>query len=56
MSKSLGNYITLKEVYSKYHPDVLRLLVLFTHYRSPLDFSWEKMEETKKAYERLKVL
>ncbi|MFN3975731.1 MAG: cysteine--tRNA ligase [Aquificaceae bacterium] len=53
MSKSLGNYITLKEVYSKYHPDVLRLLVLFTHYRSPLDFSWEKMEETKRAYERL---
>lgn len=53
MSKSLGNYITLREVYSKYHPDVLRLLVLFTHYRSPLDFSWEKMEETKRAYERL---
>jgi len=53
MSKSLGNYITLKEVYSKYHTDILRLLVLFTHYRSPLDFSWEKMEETKRAYERL---
>ncbi|MCX8059969.1 MAG: cysteine--tRNA ligase, partial [Aquificaceae bacterium] len=53
MSKSLGNYVTLKEVYSRYHPDVLRLLVLFTHYRSPLDFSWEKMEETKRAYERL---
>ncbi|MCS7278150.1 MAG: cysteine--tRNA ligase, partial [Aquificaceae bacterium] len=53
MSKSLGNYITLKEVYSRYHPDILRLLVLFTHYRSPLDFSWEKMEETKRAYERL---
>lgn len=53
MSKSLGNYITLKEIYSKYHPDVLRLLVLFTHYRSPLDFSWDKMEETKRAYERL---
>ncbi len=54
MSKSLGNYITLKEVYTKYHPDILRLLVLFTHYRSPLDFSWEKMEETKRAYERIK--
>jgi len=54
MSKSLGNYITLKEIYSKYDPDVLRLLVLSVHYRSPLDFSWEKMEETKKAYERLK--
>ncbi|WP_461829936.1 cysteine--tRNA ligase, partial [Aquifex sp.] len=54
MSKSLGNYVTLREVYTKYHPDILRLLVLFTHYRSPLDFSWEKMEETLKAYERLK--
>ncbi|MBX0313062.1 MAG: cysteine--tRNA ligase [Sulfurihydrogenibium sp.] len=54
MSKSLGNYITLKEVYSKYEPDILRLLVLSVHYRSPLDFSWDKMEETKKAYERLK--
>ncbi len=54
MSKSLGNYITLREIYSKYHPDVLRLLVLFTHYRSPLDFSWEKMEETQRAYNRIK--
>ncbi len=54
MSKSLGNYVTLKEIYTKYHPDILRLLVLFTHYRSPLDFSWDKMEETQRAYERLK--
>lgn len=54
MSKSLGNYITMKEIHSKYEPDILRLLVLSVHYRSPLDFSWEKMEETKKAYERLK--
>lgn len=54
MSKSLGNYVTLKEIYTKYHPDILRLLVLLTHYRSPLDFSWEKMEETQRAYERLK--
>ncbi|MCS7170686.1 MAG: cysteine--tRNA ligase [Aquificaceae bacterium] len=53
MSKSLGNYVTLRDVYGRYHPDILRLLVLFTHYRSPLDFSWEKMEETKRAYERL---
>ena len=54
MSKSLGNYITLKEIYQKYHPDVLRLLVLSVHYRSPLDFSWEKLKEIKKAYDRLK--
>ncbi len=54
MSKSLGNFVTLKEIYQKYHPDVLRLLVFLTHYRSPLDFSFEKMEETKRAYERIK--
>ncbi len=54
MSKSLGNYVTLREIYTRYHPDVLRLLVLFTHYRSPLDFSWEKMEEAQRAYERLR--
>ncbi len=54
MSKSLGNYVTLKEIYSRYPADILRLLVLQTHYRSPLDFSWEKMEEAKRAYERLK--
>ncbi len=54
MSKSLGNFVTLKEIYTKYHPDVLRLLVLSVHYRSPLDFSWEKMESTKKVYERIR--
>ncbi len=54
MSKSLGNYVTLREIYTRYHPDILRLLVLQTHYRSPLDFSWEKMEESRRAYERLR--
>jgi cysteinyl-tRNA synthetase len=54
MSKSLGNFVTLREIYTKYHPDVLRLLVLSVHYRSPLDFSWEKMENTKKVYERIR--
>ena len=54
MSKSLGNFVTLREIYTKYHPDVLRLLVLSVHYRSPLDFSWEKMESTKKVYERIR--
>jgi len=55
MSKSLGNYVTLREIYTRYHPDILRLLVLQTHYRSPLDFSWEKMEESRRAYERLRT-
>ena len=55
MSKSLGNYVTLREIYTRYHPDILRLLVLFTHYRSPLDFSWEKMEEAQRAYDRLRT-
>ena len=47
MSKSLGNYITLKEIYEKYHPDVLRLLVLSVHYRSPYDRLKNAIEEVE---------
>ncbi|MDQ6974825.1 MAG: cysteine--tRNA ligase, partial [Mariprofundaceae bacterium] len=39
MSKSLGNFFTIREVMEQYHPEVLRMFVLGTHYRSPLDFS-----------------
>ena len=40
MSKSLGNFFTLDEVLQKHSAAALRLLMLQTHYRSPLDFSW----------------
>ena len=56
MSKSLGNFITLDEVFEKYSSDVLKLFFLQSHYASPVDFSWEKMEEVKKGYERVSIL
>jgi cysteinyl-tRNA synthetase len=39
MSKSLGNFVTIRDALSRYHPQVLRLFLLSKHYRSPLDFS-----------------
>ncbi|MDD1606561.1 MAG: cysteine--tRNA ligase, partial [Methylococcaceae bacterium] len=43
MSKSLGNFFTLKEIYQKYSPQVVRLLLISQHYRSPIDFSESKL-------------
>ncbi len=54
MSKSLGNFFTVKEILSKFPPDVLRLFLLTTHYRSPIDFSFERLNQSKAAFERLK--
>jgi cysteinyl-tRNA synthetase len=56
MAKSLGNFITIEDILSKYPADVLKILFLQTHYSHPVDFSWEKMEEAKKAYERIAIL
>ena len=56
MAKSLGNFITLDEMFAKYSSDVLKLFFLQSHYGSPVDFSWEKMEEVKKAYDRINIL
>ena len=53
MSKSLGNFTLLKDVLEQYPAPVLRLLMLQTHYRSPLDFSDSRLDETVTAYERL---
>ncbi|MFH1854447.1 MAG: cysteine--tRNA ligase [Candidatus Omnitrophota bacterium] len=56
MAKSLGNFITIESVLNKYPADVLKILFLQAHYSHPVDFSWEKMEEAKKAYERISIL
>ena len=56
MAKSLGNFITIEGILSKYPADVLKILFLQTHYSHPVDFSWEKMDEAKKAYERIDIL
>ena len=39
MSKSLGNFLTIRDALERYHPEVLRLFLLSKHYRSPIDFS-----------------
>ncbi|WP_457677851.1 cysteine--tRNA ligase [Thermovibrio sp.] len=54
MSKSLGNFFTVKEILEKFSPDVLRLFLISTHYRSPIDFSLERLEEAKRKFDRLK--
>jgi cysteinyl-tRNA synthetase len=53
MGKSLGNFITLKDAYQKWDPMVLRLFILQSHYRSPLDFSDEALGAAKEGYDRL---
>ena len=53
MSKSLGNFHTLKEVLDRYPANAVRLLMLQTHYRSPLDFSFERLDGVAGTLERL---
>jgi cysteinyl-tRNA synthetase len=53
MGKSLGNFVTLKAAFQKFHPMVIRFFILQSHYRSPLDFSNEALEGAKRGYDRL---
>jgi cysteinyl-tRNA synthetase len=53
MSKSLGNFLTISEALQKVTPEVLRFVLLSTHYRMPLDFSEQKMEEAEKGLTRI---
>jgi cysteinyl-tRNA synthetase len=53
MAKSVGNIFLLGEVLDRYTPGVLLIYFLTTHYRSPLEFSVEKLEEAKAAHARL---
>jgi len=52
MSKSLGNFLTIKEIVKAYHPEVVRLFLLSRHYRSPIDYSTQGMEEARQNLER----
>ena len=49
MSKSLGNFFTVREVLKVYDPEVLRYFILASHYRSPLDYSDENLKAAKSA-------
>ena len=52
MSKSLGNFFTLRDVLKKYNGETLRYFLLLTHYRSPIDFSFEGLDAAKEALNR----
>jgi len=53
MSKSLGNFLTIRDVLANYHPEVLRLFIFSTHYRNPLDFSETAMQDAEAGLDRL---
>lgn len=52
MSKSLGNVFSIRDILDKYHPEALRLFILQTHYRSPIDFSDESLSEARAGMDR----
>lgn len=52
MSKSLGNFFTIREVLQKYHPEVVRYLLVSSHYRSPINYAEDSLKEAKGALER----
>ncbi len=51
MSKSLGNFVTVKQMLARHHPEALRLFLLSMHYRSPLDYSEKVVSDHEKALE-----
>jgi cysteinyl-tRNA synthetase len=53
MSKSLGNFFTLKEVFTRFDPMVIRFFLLMTHYRNPINYSDTEIAGVKEAYGRI---
>jgi cysteinyl-tRNA synthetase len=53
MSKSLGNFFTIRDILEKYKPEVVRFFMLSAHYRSPVNFSDLLMQQAKSALERV---
>ena len=53
MSKSLGNFMTVRDIRKKYNPLILRYFLLSAHYRSPINFSAEGLDQAQKALERI---
>ena len=49
MSKSLDNFFTLRDIFKKHHPETLRLFLISSHYRSPIDFSEKNLEDAEKV-------
>jgi cysteinyl-tRNA synthetase len=53
MSKSLGNYVTIKDALKKYRAEAIRFFVLFSHYRNPVDYSAEALDAAEAGLQRL---
>lgn len=53
MSKSLGNFFTIRQVLAKYHPEVVRFFLISSHYRSPINYSEDSLIEAKSGLERI---
>jgi cysteinyl-tRNA synthetase len=54
MSKSLGNFRTIKDILKNYSGEIIRYFVILNQYRKPIDFSYKNMENAKISYEKLK--
>ncbi len=52
MSKSLGNTLIIKDIVTRHHPDAIRLFLLGTHYRNPVEWAEERVHESARALER----
>ncbi len=52
MSKSLGNFMTIRDILKLYHPEVIRLFILSAHYRSSLDYTEQNIRASKQSLER----
>ena len=53
MSKSLNNFVTIRDILANYLPEVLRFFLITKHYRSPLDYTADALEETERALKRI---
>lgn len=56
MSKSLGNFLMIKDVLKVYHPETVRLFLLSNHYRSPIDFTDKALDEAKTGLDKIYAL
>lgn len=52
MSKSLGNFFTIREILDKYHAEIVRYFLISSHYRSPINYSEDNLKEAKAGLER----
>ncbi len=52
MSKSLGNFFTIRDILERYEPEVVRLFLLSSHYRSPIEFSHEQLRDAESSLDR----